>query len=229
MPLGRSVEGRLIHCRLFLPIPNPEPVSGADHNPEVTVVDTLFVGVFHGDEGISGELMNYWCQWLEQHASELGRSIAVIPTLNPDGLARLTRTNARGVDLNRNFPTPNWEPGEPNTPYYGGATPSSEPETQLLINWMAHYQPRKVITVHSPYRVVNYDGPPEAAALAEAMAQANGYPAVASIGYPTPGSFGTYAGIEQQRLVITLELPEEEPIETVWVDNLPALQAAVRF
>ena len=35
------------------------------------------------------------------------------------------------------------------------------------------------------------------------------YPIEESIGYPTPGSFGTWAGIEKSILTITLELDEE--------------------
>jgi protein MpaA len=95
------------------------------------------------------------------------------------------------------------------------------------------YQPKKIITVHSPYKVLNFDGP--ARALADAMALASGYPVVEDIGYPTPGSFGTYAGKIRQIPVVTLELPpnpdEEggETLEQVWQDNWASLEAAVQF
>ena len=73
------------------------------------------------------------------------------------------------------------------------------------------------------------------------MANHSGYPVVESIGYPTPGSFGTFAGKIRQIPVITLELPpgfDEPPeadaappesLEQVWQDNWAALEAAIRF
>lgn len=160
----------------------------------------------------------------------------VLPVLNPDGLARGTRVNAHGVDLNRNYPTQNWQGEGKQTPYYEGPAPASEPETRALIAWITRLEPiRTIITVHTPYRVVNYDGP--AKALAEEMAAHNGYPVVESIGYATPGSFGTYYGIERHIPVITLELPEDDPaktaqpatLTTVWEENQAALLAALRF
>lgn len=76
----------------------------------------------------------------------------VIPSINPDGYARTfaaagrgrlaeLRGNARGVDLNRNFPrpggaAPSWLPGtgsdRPGAATYRGPHPLSEPETAAL-------------------------------------------------------------------------------------------------
>jgi protein MpaA len=200
--LGNSVQGR--------------PIEGV--RVDAAPLHTLFIGAFHGDEGISTQLLNAWLE-----TQPLTSGVAVIPALNPDGLAANTRANARGVDLNRNWPTQNWEPSE--APYYGGPQPASEPETRLLMALIEANPIHTIVTVHSPYKVVNWDGPAEA--LAQAMSAANGYPAVASIGYPTPGSFGTWAGIERGIAVITLELPEDEPLDQVCQDNFPALAVAL--
>jgi protein MpaA len=67
------------------------------------------------------------------------------------------------------------------------------------------------MTLHAPYKIVNYDGP--AADVAQKISDITGYPVEPSIGYPTPGSFGTYYGVERNIPTITLELDEEIPVE----------------
>ena len=64
-----------------------------------------------------------------------------------------------------------------------------------------------ILTLHAPFKVVNYDG--DALEVAQKISKIIGYPIEASIGYPTPGSFGTWAGIEKGIPTITLELDEE--------------------
>ena len=129
-----------------------------------------------------------------------------IPCLNPDGVKSNTRVNANGVDLNRNFPTKNWELTEKNN-FYGGQEPASEIETKFLINVIEEFKPKLILTLHAPYKVVNYDG--DALNIAQRISEIIKYPVEASIGYPTPGSFGTWAGIENNIPTITLELDEE--------------------
>ena len=62
--------------------------------------------------------------------------------------------------------------------------------------------------------MVNYDGPSQD--LAERMAQSCGYTAEESVGYPTPGSMGSYTGIDFQTPTITLELGPEVTEDNVW-------------
>ena len=144
------------------------------------------------------------------------RGVLFIPCLNPDGLSSNTRTNANGVDLNRNFPTKNFgqdgsSAGNNPENYYGGKEPASEIETRFVIDILEKYQPKLVITLHAPYKIVNYDGPAEA--IAQKISDIIGYSVESSIGYPTPGSFGTYCGVERNIPTITLELDEEIPVE----------------
>ncbi len=148
-----------------------------------------------------------------------GNNLLFIPCLNPDGMQNGERTNANGVDLNRNFPTKNWgqNKGEnatcddETTAYFGGKSPASEIETQFVIDVIEKYKPKLILTLHTPYKVVNYDGPAEK--YAQIISEITGYPVEASIGYPTPGSFGTYCGVERNIPTITLELDEECPVE----------------
>lgn len=151
----------------------------------------------------------------------LGRgadNLLFIPCLNPDGLQNNTRTNANGVDLNRNFPTKNWgedtsQAGDNPDDYYGGKSPASEIETQFVIDIIEKYKPKLILTLHAPYKIVNYDGP--AKEIAQKISDIIGYPVEESIGYPTPGSFGTYCGVERNIPTITLELDEKIPVENL--------------
>ncbi len=175
----------------------------------------LIVGVFHGDEPQGKYLIEEYLK------SNDNNGLLFIPCLNPDGLLLGRRTNANGVDLNRNFPTKNWGKNEgdnatcddANTAYYGGTKGGSEIETQFLIDTINEFKPQTILTLHAPYKVVNYDGP--AKEIAAKIAEIINYPVEASIGYPTPGSFGTYAGVERQIPTITLELDEEVPVENL--------------
>ena len=172
----------------------------------------LVIGVFHGDEKDGEYLIN---RYLSQK-NETKNRLLFIPCLNPDGKEYGTRTNANGVDLNRNFPTKNWELSDKNE-YFGGTAPASEVETQFLIYIIEKYVPDLIITLHEPYCVVNYDGP--AKEEAQQISEITGYKIEESIGYPTPGSFGTYCGIERKIPTITLELPENSEKENLWNTN----------
>jgi protein MpaA len=83
-----------------------------------------------------------------------GIDLWVIPTYNPDGLARSSRRNARGVDLNRNFPY-RWVDLDGN--YESGRHPASEPETRAVMAFLAEIEPRRVISFHQPLLGVDTD------------------------------------------------------------------------
>lgn len=183
--------------------------------PEEFDKTILVIGVFHGDEPDGEYLINRYLQQ-KPDFSQIKNRLLFIPCLNPDGKNAFKRTNANGVDLNRNFPTKNWEAGEKDD-YYSGQKPASEIETQFLIYIIERYKPDLILTLHEPYKVVNYDGP--AKEIAQKISELTGYKVEESIGYPTPGSFGTYCGIEKGIPTITLELPENEDKEVLWNVN----------
>lgn len=166
----------------------------------------LVVGVVHGDEPQGEDLINRYLAGNES-------GMLFIPSLNPDGKQLGRRTNSNGVDINRNFPTKNWELTEKDN-YFGGESPASEIETKFLINVIEEYKPKLILTLHTPYKIVNYDGP--AKKISEKISEIIGYPVEESIGYPTPGSFGTYAGVERNIPTITLEMDEEEAIDSLY-------------
>ncbi len=172
----------------------------------------LIVGVFHGDE-VQGEFLIE--NFIKERKSPPKNNVLMLPCLNPDGKELKTRQNANGIDLNRNFPTKNRKIIS-DKQYYGGSIPGSEPETRFITDIIEKYEPKFILTIHSPYKVVNFDGP--AKEQAEQISKITGYPVSEYIGYETPGSFGTYAGKERQIPVITLEVDEKKSNDELWND-----------
>lgn len=87
------------------------------------------IGRIHGDELTAVSIVFRWMEILgkaETDAKQAARNYywRVIPVLNPNGLLAKspTRVNARGVDLNRNFPTTNWHQ---EAPQYWGKKPNA--------------------------------------------------------------------------------------------------------
>jgi protein MpaA len=156
---GRSNQGRTLFMR--------DVVA-----PEAQL-RVLVVGAIHGDELSSASLALHWIQNAEE--TPFNAHWRFIPALNPDGLMARppTRVNANGVDLNRNFPTPNWardakiywEKRTRKDPRrWPGPKPLSEPESRYLHDEMARFQPDLIVSIHAPYGVLDFDGPRYAAA-----------------------------------------------------------------
>lgn len=164
----------------------------------------LVIGCFHGDEPQGKYLIE---TYLKKYTDT---NLLFIPCLNVYGFKNKVRTNKNGVDLNRNFPTANWELTEKNE-FYGGEKPASEIETQFIIKTIEKINPQLILTLHAPFKIVNYDG--DARNISEKISKIIGYPVEESVGYPTPGSFGTWAGIERKIPTVTLELDEEIDIK----------------
>ncbi|MBC8210766.1 MAG: succinylglutamate desuccinylase/aspartoacylase family protein [Gammaproteobacteria bacterium] len=188
----------------------------------------LLVGGTHGDELASISIVFKWMHTLEKHHSGLFHW-HVSPLMNPDGALQPehNRLNAHGVDLNRNFLTPNddgsaleyWDSRTSRNPRrYPGDSPLSEPETQWLKQEIEQFKPDVIISVHAPYSLVDYDAP-------------NRNNAPERIGYlyknlmgTYPGSLGNYAGMHLGIPVITLELPHagimpnQGQISHLWTD-----------
>lgn len=182
--------------------------------PENYTKTILIIGVFHGDEPEGEMLIN---EYLKTCAlQKLKNRLLIVPCLNPDGKEKKTRQNTNKIDLNRNFPTKNWEKTEVPQ-YFGGESAASEIETKFIIEAVEKYKPDAILTLHTPYKIVNYDGPAQDLALK--ISQITGYKVEENIGYPTPGSFGTYCGKERNIPTITLELPESQDFQILWENN----------
>jgi predicted deacylase len=210
--LGRSVQGR----DLVMTVLRGGPES------------VLVIGGIHGNEQTSVDVASALLDLLrEQPELARGRTVAIYPNSNPDGYARNSRFNANQIDVNRNFAATNFKPAL-QAGLRSGTAPLSEPESRAIVRAIESIKPSLLISIHSIARgrhCNNWDGPAEH--LAALMSKHNGYPPTETMGYPTPGSLGSYAGIDRQIPMITLELPRDAPGAQAWGENRAALLAAI--
>lgn len=189
--------------------------------------NAFILGGFHGDEPEGVYAVEHFMQesfFKTSCAADF--NVYFLPCLNPDGKAAKTRVNANKVDLNRNYPTKNFEKTaqSPGCSNISAGTPASETETRFMMELVEKYSPARIISIHADLHLTDYDGP--ARELALKTAEITGYRFVENVGYPTTGSFGTWAGQERQIPLITLETPRavtEEDFKKIYAEIRPAL------
>ncbi len=206
--VGRSVEGRPIECIVL--------GNGYDV--------TFILATIHGNEPAGTPLAERLAQYLQDHPDLLwGRKVAILPVANPDGMAHGSRSNANGVDLNRNFATANRQDNAQN-----GFRALSEPEARVIHQLIRQHSPDRIVSIHQPLTCIDYDGPADR--LASRMARACDLP-MRKLG-AQPGSLGSYAGLTLRIPTITLELPakaEQLSPESLWDRYGMALLTAVVY
>lgn len=219
---ARTVKGRTIWMR--------------DIKAEQPSLRVLVVGAIHGDEPSSAALSFHWIK-LAAQTPALGAYPVhwrFVPVLNPDGLFNrpARRVNARGVDLNRNFSTSNWEHDakshwekrtRKDPRRWPGPSALSEPESRFLDEQMRDFKPHLIVSLHAPYGVLDFDGP-----LVPPSRLGNLY--LHQIGV-FPGSLGNYGALHNGMPVVTIELPNatrtprEAEIRRMWKDLLTWMTA----
>lgn len=191
----------------------------------------LVIGGIHGDELSSSAVALHWMRLAAEEHPDMPQPVhwRFVPLLNPDGMLMHPpqRMNARGVDLNRNFPTPNWERDakvywEKRTGKdkrrWPGPKPLSEPETQFLHDQMQGFRPHLIVSIHAPYGVLDFDGP-------SVPPSRLGRLYLDQVGI-FPGSLGNYGGVHKGVPVVTIELPNSlrTPLDSetrqMWIDLL---------
>ncbi len=222
-----SVQGRPLAFQIF-----GDWAQKQRHPREVNT--TLILCAVHGDEvtpvKFCYDILNF-LQNRQRHQLSLEHSLVVVaPLVNPDAYLkkRPTRTNANGVDVNRNFPTADfdtralsmWRRRYRSDPRrYPGLRPMSEPETAFQVDLIETFAPDKIISVHAPLSMLDYDGPeghydggrigPSANQLLMNMGQKARSLRIKN--YPFfPGSLGNWAGHERNIPTFTLELPSSD-------------------
>lgn len=177
---------------------------------------TLLVGGVHGNETEGVRFMEEFAREfaLDHSTSPVSCSIYVVPVFNPDGFLNFKRGNANDVDLNRNMPTQDWSDKFTEAKYFPGNHACSEPETGIMMKLIREYKPDFIISFHSWKPMININGP--AMPFAEIMKKKIDMKIVEDIGYPTPGSLGTYAGWERHIPTITLEFERGVALDSIY-------------
>lgn len=186
----------------------------------------LVIGGMHGDEPAATISVIKFGEYLDSCPEILTGRVVLIPCINPDGLIRGTRTNARKIDLNRNFPSPTWEYDYKKDYNNPGRLPASEPETVLVVNAIYDYKPWMIIQMHQPFgKLYPSEGVPDD--LYNRMSMLSGYEIAFDIGYETPGSLGSYTGTDSLDIPgITYEIGSIDYEPDYGRINLSLLEAA---
>jgi predicted deacylase len=197
----------------------------------------LLVAGMHGEEPETVQLARGVLERVDTDAA----TCAIVLCANPDGITDGTRQNARGVDLNRNFPATTWRAG--TTPSYPagidpaqrvsanrtnisstGATPLSEPESTALAALIERLGPSLVLDLHAPLELV-LTTPLVPEAVARELADAAGMEVTDDIGSPVPGALRDWLG-DNGVPCVTYEL-EHAGLPALYARHLPGLVAFV--
>ena len=206
---GTSVKGEKIRC-----------FKSENANLSVGTKYNYILGAVHGDEVEGAHMALELFNWLSS-STEIDMPIIVVPVVNVDGFKEKMRVNGNGVDLNRNLPSKQWTPEAREAKYFPGTAPLSEPENKFLVSLFEKYPPRFILSFHSWYPVINYNG--KCKEIAEFLATFNKYPIEADfLSHPTPGSLGEFAPQTYGAPVLTFECPvisESLTLEDIWKEN----------
>ncbi len=198
-------------------------------------IETLMVGSgsariailasLHGDETQSVSLVEELARWLRaQSETRQTATVLLIKSPNPDGLFSRSPWNVSGVDLNRNFPSANWQELKNGR---AGNRAASEAETRVIVRVLSDFHPTLVVHLKDSRQsgVVNYEG--DIQTRAEQIAEMISARVVNGLGEKTTGSVESYSLTRLACPSLTLLMPREASDEAAWARNHNALVALV--
>lgn len=217
---------------------------------------TLILSAVHPDEYTPIPMGFRLAKHLTEHPELISadQQVVIAPLVNPDGFLlskRPLRTNARGVDTNRNFFTLDWYEKSlswwktlkmKKLSHFPGHFPNSEVETIFQVRLIDEFQPDKILSIHAPLGFIDYDGPgdqkpkgmteteKQAKYLASAISKKSNNYRIVDYSF-FPGSLGNFAGNERHIPTITLELAttDAKKVDSYWEQFLPGLLQTISY
>jgi predicted deacylase len=192
--VGRSVQGR--------------PILAHRQGPATAPYVLLVLGQMHGSEPRGRDVVRSMAALTPPAQLQVWS----ISTMNPDGAARGRRTNARGVDLNRNFPYA-WSARDSNPYYYyPGRAPATEPEVRATTAFLDRLRPDLIVSLHQHYRAVDLGtGKVRVWSLRLASAMRLRSLVVPCRSGPCSGTMTAWFNHEHPGSAVTVELPLSVP------------------
>ncbi|HVX13362.1 MAG TPA: M14 family zinc carboxypeptidase [Pirellulales bacterium] len=210
--LGRTIEDRVIEYRQF-----------GEGRRQV-----LVVGPLDGDEVAGLELVEQLAEHLDRFPRRTnGARVTLVRDPNPDGRLRRLGGNARGVRLDRNFPTRNWRKIPMGSIWLSGREPESEPETRVVIDLLGDVRPDQVIVLGATRRnaELTYTGPAEG--LAREFAKLSGLRPMAANTIAEQGSLAVYIGTDRDVPTLQVRVPAGMRRDVLWSTYKRALLAVL--
>ena len=191
------------------------PIFHFDRSTTVANAKRILVfSLVHGDEPESAVVANMWMDRLMR--IEPRSHWRIVPVVNPDGYAVNSRLNSKGVDLNRNFPTTDWDSvaldawdkkAKKDPRRYPGVSSASESETKCALSHIESFKPDFVIAIHTPYGLLDFDGPKN-------LNLPKSFLPWISLGH-FPGSLGRYMWADRSVPVLTIELTGKDSLKSL--------------
>lgn len=182
------------------------------HETEESSKHVLIIGGVHGDE-IEGVTLARALIGKLSKAPIKNLKVTLVPEFNIEGVLLKTRQNYFGTDLNRNLPTKDWSSEYSKIRYFPGKGPASDNENKSLVSYLENNKVDFIISLHSWKPMLNVNG--DCSLIADHIHKKTEYIIKEDIGYPTPGSLGTYTGLEQGLPTLTYELQKGIDMEEI--------------
>jgi protein MpaA len=205
----RSTQGRPI-----------ESVTLGEGSRRVAILSSL-----HGNETQSQSLVTELAKDFVRSPDLIaGQTVLIIRSPNPDGLKTGTAFNARGVDLNRNFPSNNWKALPRNR---AGARVGSEVETRALVQLLEEFKPDLLIHVKDTKDDSLINGEGDSRIQAESIARDHHWRDAHDLGQVTSGSLEHFAHTRLKCECLTVLAKRQTTPREAWEKHKPVLLATL--